>query len=153
MLQRRAIPWPWQRTKLSKGIDLGGGRFVPAEDLLEGHFRRMALPVAAPVQAASVQNVRVQVNADTSAAIRVVAPSLAPLTQVAEELAARLTSVKPTPQFRADLHRALEAELRRRVEADAAPSEPRSAWAWLAAAIITALGLAGIALWLLRRRD
>jgi hypothetical protein len=156
LLQRRAIPWPWQRTKSNRDIDLGGGRFVPPEDLLEGHFRRIAQPAPpsrTPAQGQSAgHEVRVQVGADMSAAIRVVAPTLAPLTQVAEELAGRLISVKPTPQFRADLHRALEAELQRRLESDESSDTPPAAWTWAAAAFIT-FGIAGLVLWLLRRRN
>ena len=154
MLQRRAISWPWQRTRATSSIDLGGGRLVHPEDLLEGHFRRIAAPAqpSAPQRAAE-HEVQVQVSPDMSSAIRVVAPALAPLAQVAEELAARLTTVKPTPQFRADLHRALEAELQRRLENPDIAAAPRPVWAWVAAALITTFGLAGVALWLLRRRD
>lgn len=149
MLQRRVFLWPWQRTKTEHGIDLGGGRLVPAEDLLEGHFKRMAQPAAPGGRGA--QDVSVRVGPEMNAAIRVVAPSLAPLAQVAEELAAKLTLVTPTPQFRADLQRALEAELQRRLEADHAPGAARPLWALVAGALV-ALGLAGVALWWLRRR-
>ncbi len=147
MMQQRTTLWPWPRRRQPNGIDLGGGRLVPAEDLLEGHFRRMAHPVAAHTS----HDVNVQVSRDASAAIRVVAPTLAPLTQVAEELASRLTTVKPTPQFRADLQRALEAEMQRRLEAGAPADASPSGWLW-AAALITSAGLATLALWLLRRR-
>ena len=78
-------------------------------------------------------------RSDMRATIRVVAPTLAPLAQLAEELIARLTFVKPTPQFRADLQRALEDELRRRLAEEESSPAPRSAGAMLAAALLTTL--------------
>ncbi len=153
MVERRAIMWPWRRTSANKGIDLGGGRLVPAEDLLEGHYRRIAYPLPIPAQPAAVQDVHVQVDPAMSTAIRVVAPTLAPLAQVAEEVAAKLTSVKPTAQFRADLHRALEAELQRRLADEETPRAAVPVWVWAIAGVISAIGLAGASLWFLQRRD
>lgn len=83
------------------GIDLGNGRVLGAEDVLEGHFRRMA---ARP----QTCNVRVQVADNLAAAITVLAPDLAPLTQVAEQVAVAMPHVEPAPDFRLQLHQALE---------------------------------------------
>lgn len=100
--------------KPRNGIDLGGGHVVKPEDVLEGHFRRLAV-ASAPVATNSTQEVHVQVGGNLKAAIRVMAPSLAPLTQIAEELAGKFTTVSPTPQFRNELHRALEAAHRQQI--------------------------------------
>ena len=155
MLQRRATAWPWRRPKTISAIDLGGGRLVPPEDLLEGHFHRLTQPVnpQPATHAQRGQDVSVQVSPDMRATIRVVAPTLAPLAQLAEELIARLTFVKPTPQFRADLQRALEDELRRRLGEEESSPAPRSAASMLAAPLLTTLGLAGLVPWILRRRE
>jgi hypothetical protein len=98
----RSLRWPNLRNRRGlPEIDLGGGRHLPAEDVLEGHFRRLASTPAS-------QEIQVQVTPNLNAAIRVVAPQLAPLTQIAEELATTFPSVRPTEEFRRDLQRALE---------------------------------------------
>ena len=84
-----------------RGIDLGDGRILGAEDVLEGHFRRLASRPRS-------QNVHVQVSDDLAAAITVLAPDLAPLTIVAEEVADAVPLVQPAPDFRQHLHQALE---------------------------------------------
>lgn len=83
------------------GIDLGGGRTMPPEDVLEGHFRRMT-------NRGRACTVQVHVADDLYAAIVVLAPELAPLTGLAEDLAHAMPEVRPAPQFRQDLHQALE---------------------------------------------
>lgn len=143
--------WPLRRQPAWKQpIDLGGGRVVRPEDLLEGHYLRLA---QSPREgAAEAQDVQVHVSGELRAAIRVVAPSLAPLTQVAEELASRITSVQPAQQFRSDLQRALEEEHRRRLAAGLMEGPETPTWAWVAAGVLTTLGLAGAVLWWLRRK-
>lgn len=84
-----------------RGIDLGDGRMLGAEDVLEGHYRRLA---ARPAR----RNVPVQVGDNLLAAITVLAPDLAPLTLVAEEVADAMPYVQPAPDFRLQLHQALE---------------------------------------------
>lgn len=84
-----------------RGIDLGNGRMLGAEDVLEGHYRHMA---ARPAR----RNVPVQVGDHLLAAITVLAPDLAPLTLVAEEVADAMPHVQPAPDFRRHLHQALE---------------------------------------------
>ena len=74
----------WAGRKPAEGIDLGGGRTLPAEDVLESHFRRMN---EMRQGAGTAQDVRIEVAPNIKAAIRVMAPKLAPLTEIAEELA------------------------------------------------------------------
>jgi len=114
---------PWSNRKAgADGIDLGGGRTLPAEDVLESHFKRIAAMRNAP----TAQDVRIEVAPNIKAAIRVVAPKLAPLTEIAEELALKMNSVQPEPGFRSDLHRALE-EAHRQMAAQRA-AQPESRW-------------------------
>ena len=91
--------WPSGKSGTASGIDLGDGRVLNPEDVLEGHYRRVRGRV---VPAA------VQVNDSLVAAIGVLAPNLAPLTAVAEEVATMVPPVAPEPEFRAHLHQALE---------------------------------------------
>lgn len=81
----------------SQRIHLGNGQFLNAEDVLDGHFHRLSSTTAA-----------VQVSPDLTAAIMVLAPGLTPLTELAEEVAHTVPLAQPTPQFRQDLHKALE---------------------------------------------
>lgn len=81
----------------SERIHLGDGKFLNAEDVLEGHFHRL-----------SSTTVPIQVTRDLTAAITVLAPGLTPLTELAEEVAHTVPLARPTPQFRQDLHKALE---------------------------------------------
>ncbi len=159
------VRW-FSRRPARRAIDLGGGRQAAPEDLLEGHFRRLATEIASglasglaaqPTLAPSAprtQEVHVQVSPRFDTAIRVVAPALAPLAQIAEELAAKIPTVQPTAQFRTELHRALEEAHRRHQEAEtgppARPAPVRSTLPWLVAGALAGMGLAGIALWLLR---
>ncbi len=78
-------------------IDMGNGYFLAPADLLEGHYHRL-----------TTRTVTVQVGPDLQAAITVLAPDLAPLTEVASGVADTMPQVQPQAQFRADLHRALE---------------------------------------------
>lgn len=82
-------------------LDMGQGRTLSAEDLLDGHFRRMTT-------AATARTVQVQVDDQLRAAITVLAPELSPLTHLAEELVDVVSDVRPEPHFRAELQRALE---------------------------------------------
>jgi hypothetical protein len=82
---------------------MGNGRTLGAEDVLEGHFRR----VAARRQPLTRQ-VSVQVGDNLMAAIAVLAPDLVPLTELAEQVSGVVPLVEPAPQFRQNLHQALE---------------------------------------------
>ena len=93
---------PWRGDKIgvdAPGIDLGNGRVLGPEDVLESHYRRVR---------ARVVPAAVKVNDSLVAAIGVLAPNLAPLTAVAEEVANVVPPVAPQPEFRAHLHQALE---------------------------------------------
>lgn len=79
-------------------VDLGNGRFVQAEDVLESHFsNRLDTP-----------RLTVHVEGDLNQALTALAPGLASLTELAEEVDQLVPRVQPTPQFRQDLHKALE---------------------------------------------
>lgn len=94
----------WQREPLPKGgIDMGDGRQLGAEDVLEGHFRRVAAR-----RRPSTRQVSVQVGDNLTVAIAVLAPDLAPLTELAEQVSGAVPLVEPEPQFREHLHQALE---------------------------------------------
>lgn len=96
------LDWrPWRTPCTPSGIDLGDGRTLGAEDVLEGHFRRLS---ARP----RTHKVEVQVNDNLIAKIMVLAPDLAPLTELAEEVADVVPPVHPAPEFRHHLHQALE---------------------------------------------
>jgi hypothetical protein len=97
------MQWPefgWLRNRqvdAGPQIDMGNGRYLTAADLLEGHYRRLA-----------TQTVTVQLKPNLQAAITVLAPELAPLTEVASEMVEAMPRIQPANQFRQDLHRALE---------------------------------------------
>jgi hypothetical protein len=94
----------WRRERLPQaGMDLGNGRVLPPEDVLEGHYRRLAAQ-----RAAATRQVSVQVGDNLTVAITVLAPDLVPLTRVAERVSDAVPRVEPAPQFRAHLHEALE---------------------------------------------
>lgn len=143
----------WQQMrKERRSIDLGGGYRISPEDVLESHFRQ----IAGPPIVLRTQDVGVQVTPNLHTAIRVVAPTLAPLAQIAEELTTRMPTVQPAANFRSELHMALEEAHRvqtaQRIIAAARARSRRPRLVALAASAIVALGLAGAALWLLRKR-
>lgn len=127
------------RKEWEKSIDMGGGRTVRPEDLLEGHFQRLA------GRRPGSEEVTIQVDAAGSTVLRVSAPSLAPLAEVAEELATRMTTVQPSAGFRDQLHRSLEEAHRRQMEERRLHPVVRHAdyaWVWIG---IAAGGLAILA--------
>lgn len=94
----------WRRESLPKGkIDMGNGRVLGPEDVLEGHYRRLTTR-----RQSATRRVNVQVGDNLMAAITVLAPDLAPLTEVAEQVSGALPVVEPEPRFRENLHQALE---------------------------------------------
>ena len=94
---------PWRKPLPQAGLDMGNGRVMEAEDVLEGHFRR----VTARRQSAT-HNASVQVGDNLIAAITVLAPNLAPLTEMAEQVSGAVPLVQPEAHFRENLHEALE---------------------------------------------
>ena len=148
----RSLRWPNLRNRRPPtAIDLGGGRHLPAEDLLEGHFRRLASTPAS-------QEIQVQVTPNLNAAIRVVAPQLAPLTQIAEELATTFPCVRPTEEFRRDLQRALEMAHRQQHAQRTLGTLPtpedtaNSQWLWWLALAASLLIVATVGLGLRQRK-
>ncbi|MEZ4733784.1 MAG: hypothetical protein R3E79_42355 [Caldilineaceae bacterium] len=79
-------------------IDLGNGRFVEAEDVLDSHFTNRLDP----------PRLTVHVEGDLNKALTALAPGLASLTELAEEVDQVVPRAQPAPQFRQDLHKALE---------------------------------------------
>lgn len=90
------------------GIDLGNGRVLGAEDVLEGHYRRMATNRQATQKGQITHQVPVQVGDNLTVAITVLAPELAPLTKMAEQVSGAVPLVEPERAFRENLHQALE---------------------------------------------
>jgi hypothetical protein len=135
----------WSAPPMPRGIDLGDGRVLGAEDVLEGHFRRIA---ARPRR--QTRKVAVQLNDSLIAKITVLAPDLAPLTELAEEVANALPPVQPASDFRANLHQALERTHRQysaqRVLGTRRPPEPEqeSRSLVMAALLLAALVLVGM---------
>ena len=84
---------------LLPGMDMGNGLILPPEDVLDGHFQRLAqVPEPSDVQPAR----------KLESAIHKLSPDLAPLTDLADDLAEQTDSAHPAPQFRQNLHNALE---------------------------------------------
>jgi hypothetical protein len=139
----------WQREQLpTGGIDLGNGRVLGAEDVLEGHFQR----VSARRQAATRQ-VAVQVGDNLMVAITVLAPELAPLTEVAEQVSSAVPLVEPEARFRENLHKALERTHRQhaaqrilgtRTAPRPKPASPLGWWMVLAGVVATLAVLWGM---------
>ncbi|NJN81084.1 MAG: hypothetical protein HC802_01545 [Caldilineaceae bacterium] len=102
--RREWLQPPYFRAKSCEQVDMGNGRSLNAEDFLEGHFSRMAVSTNPD----RTRHVSVQVEGDLRAAIAVLAPGLAPLAEVAEEVAMIVPNVRPGLEFRRKLHRALE---------------------------------------------
>lgn len=144
-LKSRLAP-RWRR-RPAQGIDLGGGRMVAPEDLLEGHFARLRMPHGPST------DVSVAASPMLTSVIRVAAPTLAPLTEIAEQLAEKLPTIQPADKFRSELLHALEDAHRRRLDGAAATAQsalPR--WLIALVGVVAAVGAAGLLLALLSRR-
>jgi hypothetical protein len=138
--------WPFQdRQSDQPPIDMGNGRVLAAEDLLEGHFHRLA-----------AGTVQVQVKRDMQAAITVVAPQLAPLTEVAREVAQAVPVAQPAARFRHDLHKALELTHRQQAaqrKLGTRPAPAESHWGALGLVIAGVVLLIGVVVYLRRRQN
>jgi hypothetical protein len=152
------VTWPaWRlfgrESSSSPGIDLGNGRIMAAEDVLEGHFRRVAARRHPPTQGASpgIHTVEVQVADGLVAAIGVLAPELAPLTALAEDVSTAVPLVQPEAKFRATLQEALERTHRQHAAqrrlgtrppvAQRAWTEPAPAPLWWLTALLLLVGV------------
>jgi hypothetical protein len=126
-------------------IDLGNGNFLEAEDVLEGHFHRL-----------SSTTVPVQVNANLTAAITVLAPGLTPLTELAEEVAHTVPLAQPAPQFRYHLHQALEQTHRQQAAQRLLGTRPvqtqGSAWGMITLILMVAVTLLSLFAYLQKRQ-
>lgn len=136
-------------------VDMGDGRILGPEDVLEGHWNRLLAQRRTPAGARWARTVQVRVPDDINAAIMVMAPDLAPLTELAEEVADALPAVRPEPRFRRDLYAALEQTHRQHsaqrtlgTRLETAPASPRR----LLWPVMAILGVA-LLVWLLRPRD
>lgn len=128
-------------------VDLGNGRFVEAEDVLESHFtNRLDEP-----------RLTVHVEGDLNRALTVLAPGLASLTELAEEVDQVVPRAQPAPQFRHDLHKALELTHRQhhaqrilgtRVETP----EMQTPWALIALLVVFMTCLVSMTVYLSKRR-
>ena len=133
--------WFSERTPIEQ-VDFGDGRAVSAADLLDGHFQRLAtqpLPVAHELHTT----------------IAVVAPTLTPLTDLAEEVAHTLPVAQPTPQFRDTLYKALEQTHRQHHAQRILGTRPtvvenNEVHSWLVIGVV--FTIAGIFLMLYKRR-
>jgi hypothetical protein len=134
--------WPSENVS-PRGIDLGNGRVMGAEDVLEGHYRRLATQ-----RQPETRQVAVQVGDNLMAAITVLAPDLAPLAEVAEHVSGAVPVVEPEQHFRQNLHQALERTHRQhaaqRVLGTRPTPRPKPVtpvnW-WLVAGILATLAL------------
>ena len=129
------------------GIDLGNGRVLPPEDVLEGHYRRMTQQRAPSTS--STRQVAVQVGDNLTVAITVLAPDLAPLTEIAEQVSDAVPLVEPTTQFREHLHQALERTHRQHAAARILGTRPapRPQTARLPWWVVVASVVVTVALW------
>ena len=128
------------------GIDLGNGRVMGAEDVLEGHYRRLAANRQPNEGDASTRQVAVQVGDNLTVAITVLAPALAPLTELAEQVSGAVPVVGPEPHFRQNLHQALERTHRQHAAQRALgtrpvprpkPANPLGIWMVIAGVVAT----------------
>ncbi|MEZ4863104.1 MAG: hypothetical protein R3C14_17425 [Caldilineaceae bacterium] len=145
MLQFWRTVWEDQTEQAGK-VDLGNGRFLSAEDVLDGHFHRL-----------SSTTVSVQVKQDLHHAIEVLAPDLSPLTEIAEEVVQIAPPAQPTPQFRDTLHKALEQthrqhQAQRILGTRIDKPEPVIPWTMAALLVLVVAALFGATAYLARRR-
>ena len=137
--------WFSERTPIEQ-VDFGNGRAVSAADLLDGHFQRLATqPVPQSLSGAH----------ELHTTIAVVAPTLTPLTDLAEEVAHTLPVAQPTPQFRDTLYKALEQTHRQHHAQRILGTRPtvvenNEVHSWLVIGVV--FTIAGIFLMLYKRR-
>ena len=113
----------------SASIDLGNGSFLDAPDVLDGHFRRLVQSSCVITADANMESISAEVlsfeeqaqniagapvaqddkNADLTGAVSTLAPDLAPLAYLANDLARTVPQIEPEPEFRRDLLQKLEA--------------------------------------------
>lgn len=149
---RGLLDWTRRGRSSSAVLDLGDGRRVLPEDLLDGHSARLLAD-----RQRGRRTVPVQVDDDLSAAITVLAPDLAPLADLAEEVADVVPAVAPQPDFRRNLYEALERTHRQYRMQEALGTRPvaqvgrhRSAPVWIA--ILVTASVFAVTSWIVVRR-
>jgi hypothetical protein len=129
-------------------VDLGNGHFVKGEDVLESHFtNRLDAP-----------RLTVHVEGDLNKALTALAPGLASLTELAEEVDQAVPRAQPTPQFRQDLQKALELThkqhnaqriLGTRIET----TEEQTPWGLIALMVLLVACTISVTIYLCKRRE
>lgn len=84
----------FERTSPIERVDFGNGQQISVVDLLEGHFRYIF-----GQQRSAAHDVHTTINT--------IAPTLTPLTDLAEEVAQTLPATGPTPYFKDTLNKGL----------------------------------------------
>ena len=142
------LQWSDQPDAPVTPVDLGNGRSVKAEDLLDSHFTNR---IDAP-------RLTVHVEGELNKALTALAPGLASLTELAEEVDQAVPRAQPTPQFRQDLQKALELThkqhhaqrvLGTRVETP----EVQIPWSMLSLVVLLVACTISLTLYLLKRRE
>jgi hypothetical protein len=142
------LQWSDQPDAPVTPVDLGNGCSVKAEDLLDSHFTNR---IDAP-------RLTVHVEGDLNKALTALAPGLASLTELAEEVDQAVPRAQPTPQFRQDLQKALELThkqhhaqrvLGTRVETP----EAQIPWSMLSLVVLLVACTISLTLYLLKRRE
>lgn len=142
------LQWSDQPDAPVTPVDLGNGRSVKAEDLLDSHFTNR---IDAP-------RLTVHVEGDLNKALTALAPGLASLTELAEEVDQAVPRAQPTPQFRQDLQKALELThkqhhaqrvLGTRVETP----EAQIPWSMLSLVVLLVACTISLTLYLMKRRE
>ena len=105
MIRLWRIEW-FERTPPIEQVDFGNGHQVSAIDLLDGHFHQLAAQ-SDNIKPTSTPLVIVQPASDRHAKMALVAPTLTPLTDLAEAVADVVPEAHPTPDFRSTLNKAL----------------------------------------------
>jgi len=146
------LPWSRHGSGYGTGLDLGDGRTLPPEDVLDGHSVRLLAR-----RQSNVRTVPIQLH-DLSAAIMVMAPDLAPLADLAEEVAVAVPAVAPEAAFRRNLHEALERTHRQHRVEEALGTRPKRQHTSkhgtaFAAAVVLSLCVCSALGWLAVRRS
>lgn len=105
MIRLWRIEW-FERTPPIEQVDFGNGHQVSAVDLLDGHFHQLTAQ-SDNINPTTTPLVVVQSASDRHAKIKIVAPTLTPLTDLAEAVADVVPEAHPTPDFRSTLNKAL----------------------------------------------
>ena len=127
-------------------INLGKGQTIHAIDVVEGHAQRLRKAKTNAAPAGSEQAI--------TSAVRTVAPEVAPLTDLALNIANNSTNAQPASKFRKELQQALETSHRQQsvrrslgIQAPAKKDPPwwQSSWFLFVVATLLIIVTVGIA--------